>query len=140
MKRLLFSLLFLCPFFGLSQVSADAVLGIWLTESKDGKVEIYKKNNKYYGKVIWIAKPNDKNGKPLTDANNPDASLQKRPILNMDIITDLIFDNGEWSEGKVYDPKSGDSYTCKIWLEDGKLNLRGYWGLFYDTKTWTKVA
>ena len=125
---------------GFSQISADDVIGIWFTESKDGKVEIYKKNNKYYGKVIWIAKPNDKNGKPVTDANNPNASLQKRPILLMDIITDLVYEDGEWSGGNVYDPKSGDSYNCKIWLEDGKLKVRGYWGLFYDTKTWTRIA
>jgi hypothetical protein len=33
---------------------ADKCLGIWLTEDKSAKVEIYKKGEKYFGKLIWL--------------------------------------------------------------------------------------
>lgn len=114
------------------------ILGVWLTESQDAKIKIYKSQNKYFGKVIWIKEPLDKDGKPVVDRNNPESALQKQPILGLSIITNMAYSNKEWSGGKIYDPKNGESYTCKLWLDDGKLKVRGYVGWFFDTKTWSK--
>ena len=33
---------------------SDKILGNWLSESRDLKVEIFKKNDKYFGKVVWF--------------------------------------------------------------------------------------
>jgi len=122
-----------------SSDSADKIVGVWLSQIKDGKIEIYKNNGKYYGKIVWIKEPNSKNGKPIIDGNNPKANLKSRPLLFLNIINDLVYHDGEWSGGTVYDPKEGKTYDCKIWFEDGQLKLRGYLGWFYDTKTWTRV-
>ncbi|PZE17073.1 DUF2147 domain-containing protein [Putridiphycobacter roseus] len=134
-KHVLLFLIFL-PFIGKSQVSTDDIVGVWLTQAKDAKVEVYKKGGKYFGKVIWIKTPNDENGQPVKDTKNPDDAKKNQNILGMDIITDLVFKTEEWSGGKVYDPKNGETYDCKIWLEEGKIHLRGYLGWFYETKTW----
>ena len=128
----------LCPMLAISQTKSTDVVGVWLTELKDGKIEIYQKDNKFFGKVVWIASPNDENGQPLKDINNPKDALKSRPILGMNTIVNMSYDDGVWSGGTVYDPKTGDSYTCKIWLEGANLKVRGYWGVFYETKTWTK--
>jgi Uncharacterized protein conserved in bacteria (DUF2147) len=40
----------------------DKVLGVWLSEEKDGKVEIYKAGNKYMGKLIWSNKMYETDG------------------------------------------------------------------------------
>jgi uncharacterized protein (DUF2147 family) len=36
------------------------------------------------------------------------------------------------------DPDDGKVYKSEVWLEDGKLKVRGYLGLFYRTQTWLK--
>ncbi|TAL68835.1 MAG: DUF2147 domain-containing protein [Bacteroidetes bacterium] len=122
----------------------DTVLGNWLTAKGDAKVQIYKKNNKYYGKIIWLKTPNDEHGKPKVDKENPDESLKKRPIIGLEILTDFVYDGDyTWVDGDIYDPKSGDSYSCKMYLsKDYKtLEVRGYIGisLFGRTETWKRV-
>jgi uncharacterized protein (DUF2147 family) len=104
------------------QVKADDVIGIYWSPKKDGKVEIYKRNNKYYGKTIW-SKNNSK------DVKNPDASLRDRPVLGLEFLKDFVFDDDEWVDGTVYDPTSGKLYSCKMWLENGDLMLKGYIGI-----------
>ncbi|MBD1384319.1 DUF2147 domain-containing protein [Mucilaginibacter rigui] len=32
---------------------ADKILGVWLSEDKTGKIDVYKVNGKYFGKLIW---------------------------------------------------------------------------------------
>ncbi len=123
--------------FAKAAISPDAIIGTWLTEIKDAKVQIYKKENSYHGRVVWIAKPHDEFGKPVVDKENPDVRLKNRPILNMDILTSFVFNNGEW-DGKIYDPKDGKTYQCKLWLENHALKVRGYLGWLFDTKTWSK--
>ncbi len=139
MKRLFFLFFIISPLLSLSQTSADKILGVWLTQDKSGKIKIYKKGNQYYGKIIWMDEPYDSNGKPVTDKENPDAKLRSRPIAGMDIITNLVYEDGEWTDGNIYDPNDGKTYTCTLWLEDGKLKVRGYLGWFFDTRTWTRV-
>lgn len=139
MKYLIIILLLILPLSNHAQTKADAILGVWLTQDKKNKIKIYKKGTKYYGKVVWIDEPNDEQGKPHTDKENPKANLRSRPIMGMDIISDMIFEDGEWSEGTIYDPNDGKTYTLVLWLEDGNLKVRGYIGWFFDTRTWTRV-
>ena len=47
---------------GYSQ-SKDDILGVWLTDTKKSKVEIYKINDQYLGRIIWMKQPLDSNGK-----------------------------------------------------------------------------
>lgn len=138
-KNCLLFLFMALPFMSLAKVGANDILGVWLTEVKDAKIEIYKKSEKFYGSVVWISEPNDDNGKPVVDKENPNEKLKTRPILNMDILTGFVYDNdGEW-DGKIYDPKEGKTYTCKLWIVGNTLKVRGYLGWLYDTKTWTRV-
>ncbi len=118
---------------------ADKILGVYKTQKGDAKIQIFKKGAKYYGKVIWIAQPNDADGKPILDVHNPNKTLQTNAILNLITIRNLTYKNDEWINGTIYDPKNGKTYDCILWLENGKLKVRGYVGWFYDTKTWTKV-
>lgn len=138
--KVVFSILFLLPLIGFAQVKADDIVGVYLTEIKDAKIQVYKKNDRYFGRIIWMESPLDENGKAQLDKQNPVKSLQIRPVYNMDILTNLKFDKGTWSGGEVYDPKSGDTYTCKVWLEGNTLKVRGYLGWLFATKTWTKSS
>ena len=119
-------LFILCfTFVGLPSVTAqDAVLGEWWNGEKDGKVTMYKKGDKIYGKISWA---ND----PRKDTKNPDKSLRSRDVVGSDVFTNFSYDASEkeWVDGEVYDPKNGKTYSCMMWLEKNnpnKLNIRGY--------------
>lgn len=123
----------------ISYANSNAVLGIWLTQIKDAKIEIYQKATKYYGRVVWLAEPNDESGRPVLDKYNPNQNLRTRQLLNIDILSGFVYDDGEWTGGTIYDPKDGETYSCKLWIEQGNLKVRGYLGWLFDTKTWTRV-
>ncbi len=123
-----------------SSVEQD-IIGTWLSTAKDGKIEIYKSGSKYFGKLIWGKTILDANGNSKKDFNNADVKLRSREIRNAVILTDFIFNDDEWKDGKIYDPNSGKTYNSVMKIEDGKLKLRGYIGisLFGRTEIWTKI-
>jgi len=123
----------------LAQANPAAILGIWFNEEKDAKIKVYKENGKFYGKIVW-----HKTGDDISayDENNPDPELQKRKKVGLVILTDFEFDDGQWEDGDIYDPKKGKTYSCVIKLEkDGSLHVRGYIGfsLLGRTTYWTKA-
>lgn len=115
----------------------DNVLGIWLSQEKDGKIEIYKQGSEVFGKLIWLKTPNEPDGSPKLDKHNPKPELRKVPLLGLTIVKNLKYDDGRWTDGTIYDPKSGKTYDSTIFVEDGNLQIRGYIGWFYQTRTWT---
>lgn len=135
--RLLFFLMIGCS--GGTYANPDAIVGIWLTQIQDVKVEIYALETKYFGRVIWLAEPNDEAGNPKLDEKNPDNGLKTRTIMQMVFLNNFVFKDNKWIGGTIYDPKVGEVYSCKLWLEHGNLMVRGYMGWLYDTKTWTKA-
>lgn len=137
-------LLLFSPVFKVSaQIPGDRIIGKWYTEENKSLIEIYKKGDKYCGKIIWLKKPNE-NGKPKLDKENPDKKLKTQPILNLEIMTNLEFDeDNEWEDGDIYDPEPGHTYSCMITLTTpDKIDMRGYLGLslFGRTTVWTRKA
>ncbi len=123
----------------LSSKAQNQIVGKWLSQDKEGITTIYEANGKYYGKISWLKKPKDANGIPFTDTENPDKSKRKQPLMGLLILKNFQYSNKEWKGGTIYDPESGKTYKCTIWLDNGNLKVRGYWGVFYQTQTWTKV-
>jgi uncharacterized protein (DUF2147 family) len=119
----------------------DKIKGIWLTEKKDGKVEIYKTGRTWSGKLIWGNTALDENGKPRRDVLNPDPKLRAKPILGLVIITGMEYKDGKWQDGKIYDSTSGKTYSITVTIKGNSLALRGYIGILLLGKTtiWTRV-
>lgn len=125
----LFMLLFVAMSFSALAQNKDAIVGKWLNPSGEGQIEIYKKGDKYFGKLAWMKEPN-LNGKPKLDTKNPDEKLQKRALLNLEILKDFSYDDKKWTDGTIYDPKSGKTYSCNMTLKGNDvLNIRGYIGI-----------
>ncbi len=136
-KQQLLFLFFLCS--SLLGFSQDEVIGTWLSESKEGKTEIYKKDGKYYGKLIWLKEPKNLDGTDKIDQHNPNHNLRQKPLIGLNIINGLTYKNKKWTDGSIYDPKTGKSYDCTLMIENGKLLVRGYIGWFFETRNWTRV-
>ena len=127
-------------------VKADDILGVWLNEDKDAHIEVYNESGKYFGKIIWLLHPNEDNATtPNLDDKNQDESLRSRPVMGLKLLTDFVFDgDDEWEDGKIYDPKSGKTYSCYIEFYEGnkdELKVRGFIGFSLIGKTtyWTRV-
>lgn len=123
---------------------ADQVLGTWLVQDKKAKIRIYSKHEKYFGKIVWLKEPNDAEGHPKVDKENPEESLQSRALLGLVILRDFVYDEDlEWEDGEIYDPKNGKTYSCEMTLSaDGNtLDVRGYIGFSFigRSQTWTRV-
>ena len=84
----------------------ESIEGIWLTEEGNSKVEIYQRDDKYFGKTVWLDQSTDKNGSPVTDRNNPNKNLRNRQLMGIDMLEDLQYRSGKWY-GKIYAPKRG---------------------------------
>ena len=133
----LFGLAWLCCY----ESSGQSIVGKWKTiDDESGEprsvVEIYKKGDIYFGKVLQIfSKPNE-DPDPICDLCEDDRKDHK--VIGMEIIRDMQFDakSNQYEEGTILDPENGNIYDCKIWIEDGNLKLRGYLYFLYRTQTW----
>ena len=77
--------------------SADDILGVWYNQEKTGKVEVFKKGDKYFGKIIWLKEPM-RDGAPKLDIENSDEKLRTQPIMGLEILKGFEFDDDEWEE------------------------------------------
>lgn len=122
----------------------DKLVGVWKPSEGTALVKIDKIGNKFYGRIVWLKEPNDENGEPKTDKNNPDESLRSTPLKGYRILKDFVYDAEEniWKDGTIYDPKNGSTYNCKIELKDeNTIEVRGYIGtsVFGRTDVWSRM-
>ena len=122
----------------------NAIVGVWLNGSKKGHVQIYEKDGRFYGKLIWLSVPNDpETGKPKLDVKNGDESRRSRPLMNLPLMYNLQFKSGNvWDDGKIYNPEDGKEYNVKMTLKDpNTLDVRGYLGvsILGKTQTWVRI-
>jgi uncharacterized protein (DUF2147 family) len=140
---LVISLLLLTFQSTVAQSNADDIVGIWLTQKKDGKVEIFKQGDKYYGKITWLSEPTEKDGKPKVDNENPDATKRNQPIMGLIVVKHLQWKGeGNWEDGKVYDPDNGKTYSASAKMKNKNLlEFTGFIGFSFigRTEVWTRV-
>jgi uncharacterized protein (DUF2147 family) len=122
----------------------DALIGVWEPSHGKARVKIDKIADKYYGKIVWLKEPNDPTtGAPKVDKNNPDASMHQVPLRGYRILKDFEYTGkNEWSNGTIYDPENGSTYSCVIKLkDDNSIEIRGYIGVktFGRTDVWTRL-
>jgi uncharacterized protein (DUF2147 family) len=146
MKKILCSCVLFIMFVVASHVrifaqNGDALVGQWYTENDRSIIEIWKSGNAYNGKILWVRDSLDEVGKLKLDKNNGNEALRKRTVVGMQILSNLKFQNDEWIDGSIYDPESGNNYSCKAAMNGSKLDLRGYiLGMPFlgRTTTWRK--
>jgi uncharacterized protein (DUF2147 family) len=132
---ILFSLVSLTAF------SQDDINGIWLAGEGKTKVEIYKKDsNQYFGKIVWLEQPTNKQGEPLTDKKNPNRVLRDRPIIGLDMMENFLYADGKWY-GSIYAPRNGKTLDAVLTMKDAdtiivNVTYRG----FSKKQIWTRTV
>ena len=149
MKKIIVFLLF--AFFLWQPSTAQnpaSVTGYWLTGEGESQVKIYQNGKgEFDGKIVWLEEPYEEDGSIKRDDENPDEDLRDRKIMGLKILKNFEYDDDDerWEDGKIYDPKSGKTYDCYMWFEDGNtdiLHVKGYIGISLigrETK-WTREA
>jgi len=145
MRRILLAVtLFVISIFNAMAQNApsDKILGIWMSQEKDGKIEIYKSENKYFGKLIWGKTMYEADGSTSKkDVKNKDEKLRSRNLKDLLMLKNFSYKDGAWEDGEIYDPYSGKTYSCTMKISEGKLNIRGYIGisLLGRTAVWERA-
>ena len=134
--KIILILLFVATF-GFAQ-KADDIIGKYHLPNKLD-VEIYKKGNKYYGKIIKL---NGFENGQKTDINNDDKSKRNTPLIGMEIIKGLVFDSEEkeWVDGEMYGPEKGMYFNLKITkMREKEIEVVGSKYIFWHTLTWKRL-
>ena len=100
----------LIPFLSFTGIATnpDALNGRWLSQKKRNQVQIYRQGNRYYGKIIWMLEPNEPDtNQPKCDKLNPDASLRSRPLVGMNIMSDLQYTGANTWTGSTMTSQRG---------------------------------
>lgn len=91
----------------------DAICGIWFTNNQNSKIEIFKKNGLYFGKIIWIKSPG------------------KFDFTNKMVISDMTYNKTRqvWDRGTLYYPVKDTQYQGIIELSNtDTLSIRVFVG------------
>ncbi|MEX0298517.1 MAG: DUF2147 domain-containing protein [Kordiimonas sp.] len=105
----------------------NAFEGFYWNNDKSAIIELRLSEDSIEGFTVW--------GPPETqkDTKNPDKALQKRNIIGLKFLSGFQYSekSNRWTNGKVYDPKSGKTYDAKMELKNGgkTLEMRGYIGI-----------
>jgi uncharacterized protein (DUF2147 family) len=118
-----------------SETQADAIVGVWLTEQADSKIEITKAGRGYAGKVVWLKEVDPQ----PTDEKNADPALRTRRIMGLDVLSAIVYaGEGAW-RATLYSPRKGRSYPAELSLAGGKLIVKAKDGIFSKTVAWTRT-
>ncbi len=109
------------------------------TQEAKSVIDIFEKGGKYYGRIIKLFRKINEDPDPICTACDSEDPRFNGKIIGMEILKDMEKTGNEYDEGTILDPKNGKIYKCKIWIEGRDLKLRGYWGPFYRTQTWTRT-
>lgn len=123
------------------KLSPDQIIGVWQCE--DYKIRVLKTGNTYSAQLLWSKDMFEADGKtPKKDLKNPDEKLRSRSVQGLTHITELIYKDGEYRDGKLYSVQDGNTYSLKGQLKSvNSLETRGYKGVPMLGKTfkWKRV-
>ena len=124
-------------------VGAQGILGRWATyDDETGRkrsiVEISERDGKVFGHIRQLFRDPGEDPDPTCTKCDTDDDRHNKRVIGMEISRGLVRDGEEGADGTILDPKNGSVYDCKLWLEGGKLKVRGYVAFFYRTQTWVR--
>jgi uncharacterized protein (DUF2147 family) len=112
---------------------------IWLTQAGDAKVQVSRCGAGICGKVVWLKDPIDKaTGRPQTDDKNPSPALKSRPMIGLQLFSNMQPSGPNAWSGVVYNADDGQSYASTVTqLDANRLEVRGCVGALCGSEIWT---
>ena len=130
--------IFFLIIFSVNLSSDEGIFGYWLTSGSIVKIETC--NNSICGEIATVFTEEGVDPKSILDENNKDKSKRERPIVGINILSDFSIEKSDqkiFKGGKIYDPRSGNTYKSNLYLnEDGTLKVEGCLAFICDGEEW----
>ncbi|WP_161958676.1 DUF2147 domain-containing protein [Ferruginivarius sediminum] len=122
-------------------------VGVWLHDNERIRVKVApcdeQRDEPLCGKIVWLKNPEDEEGKPRLDTENPDQAQRDQLVIGTTVIHGLVRSGPRvWTDGTIYNPDDGETYRARVTVVDpNTLHVRIYvmLPLFGETKVWTRV-
>ena len=138
MRRMTYSILATVAIATSAQAAAP-ITGRWVTQEKDGVVEIYACGDSICGKLAKFLKA-PAGGNAQKDVNNSNPALRNRPLLGINLLSGFKAEGNEW-KGSIYDPRRGKTFRSVVYKgKSGNLIVKGCVGPICQTQTWTPAS
>lgn len=119
----------------------NSPVGKWKTiDDKTGKpksvVQITESGGVLTGKIVELLE-----GASEKTCSKCEGDLKDKPLVGMKILWDLKKEGREWTDGKIFNPADGGTYTGKATLNDGGkiLEVTGSWLFVKRAQKWQRV-
>lgn len=128
-----------------SPVSAQTqgdLTGVWQTQNGDARVRITRCGSRLCGNVIWLRdKLDPATGSPPVDNRNPDPSKQSRPIIGIQLFSDMHpVGESRW-KGHIYNADDGGTYVSHLGQTgQDSLKVEGCVGALCGHEMWSRVG
>lgn len=114
--------------------------GFWKSvDDETGKVTAYWQfwvsGGNLYGKIVKVPGQSDD-----VKCSVCKGWYKNKPVVGTAWLKLTEYNDGTWEEGFIIDSGSGKQYDAKVWVEGGKLKVRGYIGFVYRTQTWLRTS
>jgi uncharacterized protein (DUF2147 family) len=115
--------------------AGDAILGKWQIADDDSHIviEVAKDSSGYVAWISYMDEPYHAEdasdglaGCLKLDRHNPDSTLRRRSVLGLVVLSELVYRDGRWRDGRIYSPDNGKSYRAWARLEGDRLRVKGY--------------
>ena len=130
--------IFFLIIFSVNLSSEEGIFGYWLTSGSIVKIEPC--NNSICGEIATVFTEEGVDPESILDENNKDKSKRERPIVGINILSDFSIEKSDqkiFKGGKIYDPRSGNTYKSNLYLnEDGTLKVEGCLAFICDGEEW----
>lgn len=114
---------------------ANKVSGTWQSQSGITRVKVRPCGVALCAHVVWQQSPSK-------DVHNPDPAKRERPIVGLQLVSDMKpVGPDEWS-GAIYNYEDGKTYQGKVKVVNASaIQIGGcvMGGMICQSKTWTKV-
>ena len=131
-------LLIILSFLNLNIFADNNIFGYWLTSGSVVKIE--NCNNQVCGKIITIFVDDQVDPESILDDNNKNKSLRDRMLIGIDLLSEFEIndeDQKTFKGGKIYDPRSGNTYKSNLYLDQsGILKVEGCLAFICDGEEW----
>lgn len=110
------------------------------TKEVKSQIHIVESAGVLSGKIEKLLRKEAKQDAVCTECTD---DRKDQPMLGLEIIRGAKKAEGKdvWEDGKILDPENGKTYTLRMTPIDGgkQLEVRGSFGPFGRTQTWTRV-
>jgi Uncharacterized protein conserved in bacteria (DUF2147) len=120
----------------MAQASPSFIERTWQPDNNKFRVQFFKENNTYNGKIVWLPP-----GAETKDVKNPDPNLRSRNLIGSMMFKGFTYNlsKKQWTGGTVYIAEMGRTMKPKLWLEGDRLKMQISMGPMRKTFTLTAI-